>query len=201
MICWVLGHSCCGQTSALVNSTQLRSLWENFIHFKFLCPSAHRRGISIEEKCKERYVQLFPSSPSPLPALTGTGPGGLILAVPWTWFAALPPSLAAHPPPPDLQQDTRFSSPCRGQQHCRAVLRVQKQTNRADEPKRRQNFILFQWWRGMDLASNTTVLARKLFCWHILLCQISTSKRQQNSEILVKSVPGSHQFETTLICC
>lgn len=42
-------------------------------------------------------MQLFPGSPSPLPVLTGTGPGGLILAVIWTWFTPLPLSLAAHP--------------------------------------------------------------------------------------------------------
>lgn len=63
---------------------------------------------------------------------------------------------------------------------------VLKQNAREDESERRHNFILFQWRRCTEHASNVANLVSRFtkpghlarsFCWHILLCQISTSKR------------------------
>lgn len=177
MIWWVSGHSSCGQASTLDNCTSAEIPMGGLHPFhRFLDESVdYGHVINIEEKYKEGYVQLFPGSPSLVPVLTGTGLGGLVLAVTWRWVTALPMSLDAHPPP---------SSPPRGQQK-----------PGEDESKRRQN-ILLERWRRMDLASNAAVLARSVFCWHILLCQISTWKRNP------RKVRGcSHKFEITLIFC
>lgn len=86
---------------------------------------------------------------------------------------------------------------------------VLKQNPREGESKRRQNFILFQGWRCVDHAPDVDNLVSRFtkpghlarsFCWHTLLCQISASKESPQSQRM-QSVPGSHEFEITLIFC